>query len=77
VPQTAAQRMPTIQIDVPDHLDMQISRLVDDGEFLDQTNAVEELLSTGIRAYKTGGPMRDDAMMEDDGMMGHEDEYVF
>jgi hypothetical protein len=56
---------------------MQISRLVDDGEFLDQTNAVEELLSTGIRAYKTGGPMRDDAMMEDDGMMGHEDEYVF
>ena len=77
MPQTAAQRMPTIQIDVPDHLDMQISRLVDDGEFLDQTNAVEELLSTGIRAYKTGGPMRDDAMMEDDGMMGHEDEYVF
>ena len=65
--------MPTIQIDVPDHLDMQISRLVDDGEFLDQTNAVEELLSTGIRAYKTGGPMRDDAMMMDDGMMGHED----
>jgi Arc/MetJ-type ribon-helix-helix transcriptional regulator len=42
--------MPTIQIDVPDHLDMQISRLVDDGEFLDQTNAVEDLLSTGIRA---------------------------
>jgi hypothetical protein len=69
--------MPTIQIEVPDHLDMQISRLVDEGEFLDQTNAVEDLLSTGIRAYKTGGPMRDDAMMMDDGMMGHEDEYVF
>jgi hypothetical protein len=77
VSQIRLQRMPTIQIEVPDHLDMQISRLVDEGEFLDQTNAVEDLLSTGIRAYKTGGPMRDDAMMMDDGMMGHEDEYVF
>ena len=39
--------------------------------------AIEELLSTGIRAFKTSGPMDEDDRFEDDGMMGHEDEYVF
>jgi hypothetical protein len=70
--------MPKIDISVPEHLEMQIAQLVEQGEFADREEAIEDLLSTGLRAYKTSGPMEDeDAGLEDDGMMGHEDEYVF
>jgi Arc/MetJ-type ribon-helix-helix transcriptional regulator len=71
--------MVDVDINVPEHLDMRIAQLIDDGEFVDRNEAVEELLSTGIKAYKTAGPqseMDTDTEFEDD-MMGHEDEYVF
>jgi len=71
--------MVDVDINVPEHLDMRIAQLVDDGEFVDRNEAVEELLATGIKAYKTAGPdseMDTDTEFEDD-MMGHEDEYVF
>jgi len=40
---------------------------------------VEDLLAAGLRAYRTGGGMEDEdaGAFEDDGMMGHDDEYVF
>jgi Arc/MetJ-type ribon-helix-helix transcriptional regulator len=70
--------MPRVEITVPEHLEMQIAQLVEQGEFVDRAEAIEELLSTGLRAYKTGGTMEDEEPgFEDDGMMGHEDEYVF
>lgn len=69
--------MPKVEITVPEHLEMQITQMVEQGEFLDREEAVEDLLAAGVRAYKTGGPMEDDDAFEDDGMMGHEDEYVF
>ncbi|MFB6250438.1 MAG: type II toxin-antitoxin system ParD family antitoxin [Halobellus sp.] len=69
--------MPKVNINVPEHLEMQIAQLVDQGEFVNREEAIEELLSTGIRAFKTSGPMDEDDRFEDDGMMGHEDEYVF
>ncbi|WP_435197220.1 DUF7120 family protein [Natronomonas sp. EA1] len=70
--------MPKVEINVPDHLDVQIAQLVEQGEFLNREEAIEELLSTGIRAYKTSGPMdEEEPGYEEDGMMGHEDEYVF
>jgi len=49
------------------------------GEFLNREEAVEEELSTGIKAFKTSGPRdeEDSGGFEDEGMMGHEDEYVF
>ena len=56
---------------------MKIAQLVDQGEFVSREDAVEELLSSGLKAYKTSGPIEEDAVFEDDGMMGHEDEYVF
>jgi len=70
--------MVTVEINVPDHLDMQIAQLVDQGDFVNREEAVEELLSTGLKAYKTSGPMSDsgEGGFEDE-MMGHEDEYVF
>ncbi|MFB6129349.1 MAG: cell surface protein [Salinigranum sp.] len=70
--------MPRVELTIPEHLEMQIAQLVDQGEFLNREEAIEELLSTGLRAYKTSGPIDEDgATFEDDGMMGHEDEYVF
>ena len=71
--------MVTVEINVPEHLDMQIAQLVDQGDFINREEAVEELLSTGLKAYKTSGPVSDtdaDPGFDED-MMGHEDEYVF
>ncbi|MFB6183132.1 MAG: ribbon-helix-helix domain-containing protein [Haloarculaceae archaeon] len=71
--------MPKVEITIPEHLEMQIAQLVEQGEFLNREEAIEDLLSTGLKAYKTSGPVDDDEDpgFEDDGMMGHEDEYVF
>ncbi len=71
--------MPKVDLTIPEHLEMRITQLVEQGEFLNREEAIEDLLSTGLKAYKTSGPMDDDedAGYEDDGMMGHDDEYVF
>ncbi|WP_181684581.1 DUF7120 family protein [Halorhabdus salina] len=71
--------MAKVEITVPEHLEMQIAQMVEEGEFLNREDAIEDLLSTGLKAYKTSGPIDDEEEpgLEDDGMMGHEDEYVF
>ncbi|MDX1747007.1 MAG: cell surface protein [Halobacteriales archaeon] len=70
--------MVTVEVNVPEHLDMQIAQLVDQGDFVNREEAVEQLLSTGIKAYKTSGPIDDDdGAGFDTDLMGHEDEYVF
>jgi Arc/MetJ-type ribon-helix-helix transcriptional regulator len=70
--------MPKIEITIPEHLEMQIAQLVEQSEFLNREEAVEDLIAAGIRAYKTGGAVDDEEPeLEDDGMMGHDDEYVF
>ncbi|MFW5918666.1 MAG: DUF7120 family protein [Halanaeroarchaeum sp.] len=69
--------MPTVEVNIPDHIEMQIAQFVEQGEFVSQEEAIEQLLSAGIRAYKTSGPVDEDETLEDEGMMGHEDEYVF
>ncbi|WP_436910593.1 ribbon-helix-helix domain-containing protein [Halosimplex marinum] len=73
--------MPKVDLTIPEHLEMRIAQLVEQGEFLNREEAIEDLLSTGIKAYKTSGPKDDDEEAgggyEDDGMMGHDDEYVF
>ncbi|MFC4541659.1 ribbon-helix-helix domain-containing protein [Halosolutus amylolyticus] len=75
--------MPKVEITIPEHLEMQIAQMVERGEFVNREEAIEDLLSTGIKAYKTSGPMDEEegtgtgTGLEDDGMMGHDDEYVF
>ena len=70
--------MPKVEITVPEHLEMQIAQMVEQGEFVNREEAIEELLSTGLKAYKTSGPSENEEPgLEDEGMMGHEDEYVF
>ncbi|WP_435335612.1 ribbon-helix-helix domain-containing protein [Haloarchaeobius sp. TZWWS8] len=72
--------MPKVEINIPEHLEMQIAQMVERGEFVNREEAIKDLLSTGLKAYKTSGPIDEDEPaggFEDDGMMGHEDEYVF
>ncbi len=70
--------MPKVEITIPEHLEMQIAQMVERGEFVNREEAIEDLLSTGIKAYKTSGPMEEEEPgLENDGMMGHDDEYVF
>ncbi|MFC6904329.1 ribbon-helix-helix domain-containing protein [Halalkalicoccus tibetensis] len=72
--------MPKVEITVPEHLEMQIAQMVDQGEFATREEAIEDLLSAGLKAYKTSGSqsqMDEEPGLEEDGMMGHDDEYVF
>ena len=71
--------MPKVEINIPEHLEMQIVQFVEQGEFVNRDEAVEELLTAGVKAYKTSGEAvrEDEPGIEDDGLMGHEDEYVF
>jgi Arc/MetJ-type ribon-helix-helix transcriptional regulator len=69
--------MPKAEITIPEHLEMQIAQLVDQGEFMSREEAIEELLAAGIKTYKTSGAVDNEPSMEEDGMMGHDDEYVF
>jgi len=68
--------MPKVSVTVPDHIEMQMAQLVEQGEFTSREEAIEELLTSGLKAYKAGGPVEEEDY-GDEGMMGHEDEYVF
>jgi len=45
--------MPTAEVSLPDDVDIEISQLVEEGEFINRDQAVEELLSLGVSAYTT------------------------
>lgn len=43
--------MPNVEVALPDRIDTEIDRLVEQGEFLNREQAVEELLTMGVSAY--------------------------
>lgn len=45
--------MPSMEVSLPDRIDSQIDRLVEQGEFLNREQAIEELVSMGVSAYTT------------------------
>lgn len=45
--------MPTFEVSLPDKLESELTRLVDQGEYLNRDQAVEDLLSKGLSAYNT------------------------
>lgn len=47
--------MPTVEVSLPDRVDSEIDRLVEQGDFLNREQAIEELLSMGMSAYDTTG----------------------
>lgn len=75
--------MVKIDIDIPDSLDMKIQRMVDEGEFVDYESAVNELISSGLTAYRTDNSSDDFEDNFNDDMDPskpggqHNDDYVF
>ena len=45
--------MPEVELNLPDRINSEIDRLVEQGEFLNREQAIEELLSMGVSAYDT------------------------
>jgi Arc/MetJ-type ribon-helix-helix transcriptional regulator len=45
--------MAKVDVTLPDRVDSEIDRLVEQGEFLNREQAVEELLSLGLSSYDT------------------------
>jgi len=45
--------MAEIEVDISTQLDMQLEQMVEEGEFLTREEAIEELLSAGLRTYQT------------------------
>jgi Arc/MetJ-type ribon-helix-helix transcriptional regulator len=43
--------MARVEVHLPEHVDADIQRLVDEGEFINRGEAFEELLTHGISAY--------------------------
>jgi Arc/MetJ-type ribon-helix-helix transcriptional regulator len=45
--------MSKVEVSLPDRIDSELDRLVEQGEFVNRDQAVEELLSMGVSAYDT------------------------
>jgi Arc/MetJ-type ribon-helix-helix transcriptional regulator len=45
--------MPKVEVSLPDRVETEIDRLIEQGEFVNRDQAVEELLSMGVSAYDT------------------------
>lgn len=70
--------MAYIEQEIPDDIDIKIQRLVDEGEFNSYEEAIREILSSGLTAYRIDDNNEDD--FEDFNPMepsNHEDDYVF
>ncbi|WP_266081968.1 ribbon-helix-helix domain-containing protein [Haladaptatus caseinilyticus] len=46
--------MATFEVTLPDRIESNIDRLVEQGDFLNREQAIEELLTLGISAQETG-----------------------
>lgn len=76
--------MGQIELTIPDDVEIRIRQLVDEGEFRSFEEGAQELLSSGLTAYRTDNTDRDDDFgsdFEDDfgpnEPAGHDDDYVF
>lgn len=52
--------MPTYEVSLPDKMESSINRVVQEGDFLNREQAIEELLSRGISVYNTTSSSSDD-----------------
>ncbi|MFB6284913.1 MAG: cell surface protein [Halobacteria archaeon] len=69
--------MGKIEIDVPERHEMKISQLIEQGEYIDRQEAVEDLVSIGIKTLKTSGKQDQDEFDDYEDTMGGDDEYLF
>jgi Arc/MetJ-type ribon-helix-helix transcriptional regulator len=52
--------MPKVEVTLSDRTESELQRMVDQGEFLNRDQAVEELLTMGLSAYDTDVDSSDD-----------------
>jgi metal-responsive CopG/Arc/MetJ family transcriptional regulator len=69
--------MGKIEIDLSEHLEMQITQLMEEDEYIDRQEAVEDLISIGIKTLKTSGRQEEEELGEYEDTMGGDDEYLF
>lgn len=74
--------MGTISATIPDDLEIRIQQLVDEGEFVSFEDAVQDLLSSGLTAYRTDETTEEENYGPDFEEFGptdpqHDDDYVF
>ncbi|MFP4632164.1 MAG: DUF7120 family protein [Halobacteriota archaeon] len=69
--------MGKIEVDLPDRLEMQITQLIEEGEYIDQQEAVEDLISVGMKTLRTSGRQEEEEFETYGDTMGGDDEYVF
>jgi len=68
--------MGKIEIDLPERLEMQIAQLIEEDEYIDRQEAVEDLISMGIKTLRTSGRQEEEEFEYED-TMGGDDEYAF
>ena len=57
---------------------MQIAQLIEEEEYIDRQEAVEDLISIGIRTLRTSGRREEEEEFEEfEDTMGGDDEYAF
>ncbi|MCX2818325.1 MAG: metal-responsive CopG/Arc/MetJ family transcriptional regulator [Methanobacteriota archaeon] len=70
--------MGEIEIDLPERLEMQIAQLIEEEEYIDRQEAVEDLISIGIRTLRTSGRRDEEEEFDEfEDTMGGDDEYAF
>jgi metal-responsive CopG/Arc/MetJ family transcriptional regulator len=70
--------MGEIEINLPERLEMQIAQLIEEEEYIDRQEAVEDLISIGIRTLRTSGRREEEEEFEEfEDTMGGDDEYAF
>jgi metal-responsive CopG/Arc/MetJ family transcriptional regulator len=70
--------MGEIEIDLPERLEMQIAQLIEEEEYIDRQEAVEDLISIGIRTLRTSGRREEEEEFDEfEDTMGGDDEYAF
>jgi metal-responsive CopG/Arc/MetJ family transcriptional regulator len=70
--------MSKIEIDIPERLEMQIAQLIEEDEYIDRQEAIEDLISIGIKTLRTSGRRDEDEFENEfEDTMGGDDEYAF
>lgn len=69
--------MSKIEIDIPERLEMQIAQLIEEDEYIDRQEAIEDLISIGIKTLRTSGRRDEEEYEEFEDTMGGDDEYAF
>lgn len=61
--------MPRVEVEIPDNVEVELDRMVDEGEFVSRQEAAEEILAHGLQVYE---PETESGNREDEEYFGEE-----